>query len=125
MNKIILGFFLLCVPLRLLLIYVALTSNKKYLAGITLVITIYWIITSTINFRNVWWNPYRLFHAINYFSYSLLTFLNYNLSYIFLIIDLLYGIFVFVLQYFDEINEWVNDNILNHLHSYKIRIVKS
>ena len=130
---IITTFFLLCVPMRILITYLAYiwrykTDDKsftnRYLLSITLLaISIYWIVSASLNFRNVWWNSHKPIHAFNYITFSILSLMNYPFAFIFLLIDVLFGIVVFVLNYHKKLYSYYN-NLYKFFTKYQIRIVK-
>ena len=99
----ILLYFLLCIPLRSFIIYLAYKKNK-YIPFIILIAGILFTLKYFNNNINdlgafggkVWWNDLRLFHGIMYILYFLLQYFEINNAYIILIIDIIIGIISFI-----------------------------
>ena len=126
MNKTLLAFFFICLPVRSFLAWYAYSIREKkdrnILALITFCISIVWLIMFNYNFRETWWSGYRSVHALNYLAYSLLTYMHYPFAYFFLVIDVLFSILVVFLQYYKEIYAWFNYTIYQYISGYNIKI---
>ena len=149
-ELVILAFFVICVPVRIFLVYIAIvnrivsksisdesdkaevennkditdkTSKIKLLAIFTFVVAIYWLFISFSGLLSgIWWNPYRIIHAINYLIFSGLVYLEYEYAYIILLLDLLFGITVFILHNYDFISKYVHEHIIEPIQRYSIKI---
>lgn len=111
MDKIILFFIFLCFPSRLLLSLLAKKINPTYLPIMGL-FTIFISINFLINFINnknydkgffgnyVWWNNYRIIHALTYAIFSILAILKFNNAWIILFIDAILGLLFFLNKYY-------------------------
>ena len=165
MNKnvaTILAFFIFCVPIRSLLVYIAVVNRivvsgkavetetgdagkgasgnagdasadvtavadklarLQLLAVFTFGMAIYWLfIYFSGLLSGIWWNPYRLLHAVNFLIFSALVYLKYEYAYIILLLDLIFGVTVFILQNYDFISKFVNENIIHYVKRYSIRV---
>jgi len=112
MNRIMTFFFLGCVPLRLLLVYLAykLPVQKLKIMGYLMVLVAIGFIMSYMNFKEndngafgslVWWNNYRAIHAAMYLVFSIMVLGNINIdkAYLVLLIDVIIGIGAFSNKY--------------------------
>lgn len=112
MNRTMTFFFLGCVPLRLLLVYLAykLPVQKLKIMGYLMVLVAIGFAFSYMNFKEndkgafgslVWWNNYRAIHAILYLIFSLMVIgnIHINKAYLVLLIDVIIGIGVFSNKY--------------------------
>ena len=157
MNKnvaTILAFFIFCVPIRSLLVYIAVVNRfvdsgkpgaaetgaadnasaavtavadklarLQLLAVFTFGMAIYWLfIYFSGLLSDVWWSPYRLIHAVNFLIFSVLVYLKYEYAYIILLLDLIFGVTVFILQNYDFISKFVNENIIDYVKRYSVRV---
>jgi hypothetical protein len=165
MNKnvaTILAFFIFCVPIRSLLVYIAVVNRfvdsgkpgaaetgaadkgaagtadnasaavtavadklarLQLLAVFTFGMAIYWLfIYFSGLLSDVWWSPYRLIHAVNFLIFSALVYLKYEYAYIILLLDLIFGVTVFILQNYDFISKFVNENIIDYVKRYSVRV---
>ena len=163
MNKnvaTILAFFIFCVPIRSLLVYIAVVNRfvdsgkpgaaetgaadkgaagtadnasatavadklarLQLLAVFTFGMAIYWLfIYFSGLLSSVWWSPYRLIHAVNFLIFSVLVYLKYEYAYIILLLDLIFGVTVFILQNYDFISKFVNENIIDYVKRYSVRV---
>lgn len=146
---VIFSFFIFCVPIRSLLVYMAYinrlvdekgstavaedvavkatsVANKaatiQLMALFTFGVAIYWLFISFSGLlSDVWWSPYRFIHAINYLIFSALVYLNYEYAFIILLLDLLFGVTVFILQNYDFISKYVRENITDYITRYSIK----
>ena len=126
-------FFIICLPSRALLLYLAWTykspsikrtNNNKipeayYIALFTFIVSCYWIFSVYINFLDLWWNPYKIVHIINYLGYTLLTIFDYPESYILLATDLLLACFIIIFHYYKDLSKSWNKYIYKPLSQYK------
>ena len=121
---IILAFFVFCVPIRSLLVYMAfINRNLELLAVFTFIVSIYWLFISISGLlSDAWWNPYRIIHAMNYLIFSGLVYLKYKHAYIILLLDLIFGVTVFILQNYDFMSTFVHKNIIDYIKRYSITI---
>ena len=104
-------FFMVCVPLRLFLVYIAyiLPLNKLKYMGYLMLLPFVGFGYSFLKYKkgdkgafggNVWWNKYRLVHSINYLIFALIA-INMNpKSYLVLLFDVILGIGFFSNKYF-------------------------
>jgi hypothetical protein len=111
MDKKINLFFMICIPLRILLVYIAyiLPPNKLRYMGYLMLIPSIGFGNSFLKYKkgdrgafggNVWWNNYRLVHSINYLIFAIMT-INMNpKSYLVLLFDVILGIGFFSNKYF-------------------------
>jgi hypothetical protein len=146
---VIFSFFIFCVPIRSLLVYMAYinrlvdekgsadvtgevavkatsVANKaatiQLMALFTFGVAIYWLFISFSGLlSDVWWSPYRFIHAINYLIFSALVYLKYEYAFIILLLDLLFGVTVFILQNYDFISKYVRENITDYIMRYSIK----
>ena len=51
--------------------------------------------------NKVWWHHLRIIHAINYLLFSILYILNNNNAWLFLLADVLIGVFFFIANFFN------------------------
>ena len=128
---IILAFFVFCVPIRSLLVYIAFINRTfdskadkiQLLAVFTFIVSIYWLFISISGLlSDAWWNPYRIIHAMNYLIFSGLVYLKYKHAYIILLLDLIFGVTVFILQNYDFMSTFVHKNIIDYIKRYSIAI---
>ncbi len=105
--KKILLFFLLCIPLRLLLVYLVYKlPNYIFFFKILYFIMALGFLNTFINYKKnskgafdgiVWWNNLRILNSICYLLFVI--FQNKN-SYLFLFPDIIIGVICFIKQYF-------------------------
>ena len=110
-ELVILSYFIFCVPIRSLLVYIAYINRMvdtgkvdvattaaapiadkvariKLIAVFTFIVAIYWLfIYFSGLLSGVWWSPYRLIHAINFLIFSVLVYLKYEYAFIILLLD--------------------------------------
>jgi hypothetical protein len=155
---VILTFFVLCVPIRSFLVYMAYINRLvstltvgtdvkvgadgkvgavtptaaaaladkvariQLLAVFTFGVAIYWFfIYFSGLLSGIWWNPYRLIHAVNFLIFSALVYLKYEYAFIILLLDLIFGVTVFILQNYDFISKYVRENITDTIKRYSIK----
>lgn len=111
-NKRVCLFFLICIPIRLLLAYIIYRVNPehlKYVGYITTIIAGLFII-SYINFNpvkknkgafggKIWWNDMRAVHGCIYLLFSLFAIKKNINAWKILIADVIVGIIAFLFQY--------------------------
>lgn len=111
-------FLLGCIPTRILLFYIAyLFSNscekkqglKNLFSLFTLMIGISFIVIYLNGWRKtgietegrlIWWNDIRPLHGFMFITFSLLNFLNFKYSWIFLALDVIIGLISFFYHYY-------------------------
>ena len=148
---VILAFFVFCVPARSFLVYMAYINRMvstptdgadgkvgavtpttatladkvaqiQLLAVFTFGVAIYWFfIYFSGLLTGIWWNPYRLIHAVNFLIFSALVYLKYEYAFIILLLDLIFGVTVFILQNYDFISKYVRENITDSIKRYSIK----
>lgn len=111
-NKRIFLFLSLCIPIRLLMVYITKYISPNYLPYlgiIALIPVIGFIIIYLGDYRKtgmevlgdkIWWNQLRPIHACLYLLFTLLAFKKNIYSWIPLLIDVLIGLFSFLLYHF-------------------------
>jgi hypothetical protein len=118
-NQRFMLFLLICIPLRLLLVYVAKKlkdlKNLRYLKvmGGILLIPVIVFLYSYMNYKstdkgatggNIWWNSLRLFHGFTYLLFGLMALSNnkmmYSNAWIVLLIDVFIGFISGVVNHF-------------------------
>lgn len=104
-------FLPLCIGSRALLAYLAYKLDPKYLpwmAVIALIIAVGFIRIYFFAPRNtgpevfggkIWWNDYRLVHAINYLAFAVLAFQKKSYSWVPLAIDVVLGLVLFLVYH--------------------------
>ena len=104
----ILLFLLVCIPLRVLIVYIAKITPNKYLPiiGVPFLIfglgALYLYLSETRTtgggaFGGVlWWKDVRPIHALLYLSFAILAFLRYTNAWILLAVDVLVGLVGFL-----------------------------
>ena len=114
-NKRLFLFLCLCIPIRLLIVYIAKYISPKYLPylGILALIPMMgFIIIYVGNYRQtgvevfgdkIWWNHLRPIHASLYLLFALLALKKISYSWIPLLIDVFIGLFSFILYHFIKI----------------------
>ena len=126
-------FFIMCLPSRALLLYLAWTykslnikrdDNNKipesyYIALFTFIVSCYWIFSVTVNFLDLWWNPYKIVHIMNYLGYTILTIFDYPESYILLASDLLLACIIVIFHYYKDVNKLYKEYIYTPITKYK------
>ena len=101
-------FITLCIPTRLLMVYITKHIKPKYLPylafiGLTISIGFFYqyIIPQTRTKgtfgQAIWWQPYRPIHTITFLVFAILAFKKKNYAYIPLLIDVLIGITMFTI----------------------------
>ena len=148
---VIFSFFIFCVPIRSLLVYMAYinrfvdetrrpevdrgnavkatttsVANKAatihLMALFTFGVAIYWLFISFSGLlSDIWWSPYRFIHAINFLIFSALVYLKYEYAFIILLLDVLFGLTVFILQNYDFISKYIRENITDNIPQYSIK----
>ncbi len=111
-NKRIFLFLSLCIPIRLLMVYITKfisTDYLPYLGILALIPTIGFIIIYLGDYRKIgmevfgdkiWWNQLRPIHACLYLLFALLALKKNTYSWIPLLIDVLIGLFSFLLYHY-------------------------
>ena len=110
-KKSIIGFLLLCIPVRLLFVYIAKSINKKYLpylGYLALFPTIGFAYLYIFNTRKVgafnqkiWWSNLRPMHSILYFIFAYLAITKNDRAYIPLLIDVTIGFISFFIYHYN------------------------
>lgn len=110
-------FLIFCIGSRILLVYIA--YKKQYveiLSLITLLIGISFIKLAIgpktvadkqiewLGDADIWWHGMRLFHGILYISFALSYVSGYEYSWLFLLIDVFFGMIVWVMHSFFAFN---------------------
>ena len=102
----------LCIPIRFLIAYLAKIIDVKYYkytATIALIPAIVWLYYYFINPRmsgpetfgaKIWWNKYRIIHAVLYINYAILAYQKNKYAYVPLLIDPIFGLTVFIFHHF-------------------------
>ena len=105
-------FLCLCIPIRLLIVYIAkYISNDylPYLGILALIPMLGFIIIYLGNYRKtgievfgdkIWWNHLRPIHASLYSLFALFAIKKYSYSWLPLLLDVLIGLFSFLLYHF-------------------------
>lgn len=110
-------FLLGCIPIRLLLAYIAhfLAQNENYknykiiLSLITFIIGLSFFIIYTKGWRKVgletegrpiWWNDFRPIHGVLFISFSILNLFNVKNSWLLLLLDVILGLIAFSNHYY-------------------------
>ena len=126
-------FFIICLPSRAFLLYLAWrykspsikrSSNDKipnsyYIALFTFIVSCYWIFSVAVNFLDLWWNPYKIIHIMNYLAYTILTIFDYPESYMLLATDLLLASFIIIFHYYKDISKLYKEYIYDPITQYK------
>jgi hypothetical protein len=114
MNNIQKRFFLYlfgCITIRSLLVYIAKTADKtklKILSVFALFISLGFLYIFLSGKRKtgqevfgdvIWWNSLRPIHFILYFLFAILAYNNNNKAWILLLIDVVIGLFAFLLYH--------------------------
>lgn len=112
-KKRILIFILVCVVFRLLLAYGAYLIHQNNFTYLRYALAIFFILTG-INFLTfyldkkfkyggfggpAYWKPYLPIHSMIYISFGLLFLMNYDKAYMLLVLDVLFGVGVFMNNY--------------------------
>ena len=104
-------FLLLCIPVRLLLVYIAKTIHNKYLpylGWILLIPAIGFLYIYGSNSRKtgaevfgnkIWWNDLRPIHGLTYLIFSILAINKYEKAWIILLVDVLLGLLAFFIHH--------------------------
>ena len=107
-------FLLLCIPIRLLLVYIAKTINNKYLpylGWILLIPAIGFLYIYASNSRKtgpevfgnkIWWNDLRPIHGLTYLIFSILAINKYKNAWVILLIDVLIGLLSFFIYHISK-----------------------
>ena len=103
-------FWLGCIPTRIILVLIAYFLPLNYLPYygiVTLLISLGFIRAFFFSNKNVgffkgdiWWNNLRLVHAVLYLSFSIGAFLEFEYSWVFLLIDVIIGMISFINEYY-------------------------
>ena len=113
MTKRYLVFLGLCIPTRSLLTYIAKTIDKKYLPYMTIITLPFAIGFFKIYFfgdkradnqltwanGKVWWNELRVIFGLIYFTFSICALLKFEFSWIFLLVDVIFGLGSFLIYH--------------------------
>lgn len=111
-HKRFIGFLLLCIPIRILLVYITKKINIEYLpylGFIAIIVAIGFIYNfilkkekgSTFN-QNAWWHNLRPIHSLFYFIFAYLAFNKNNYAYMPLLIDVIIGFLSFIINHYFE-----------------------
>ncbi len=128
MKKNQLLFLLGCIPIRILLVIIALNIDKQYLPYYGLVLLLPAIGFLTLYFGNLrleaseaggktWWSNLRIIHGLLYLSASLLAISANSNTYIPLTIDVIFGLLVFLYNHFIKTNNNIKQDLIK---SYKL-----
>lgn len=91
-------FFLVCIPIRLLLVYIAKNYNQQIFAIPALIGAGMWMYAYLFGirpngiYRKAWWNEFRVIHALFYIGYATYTIKMKPFAWIMLLLDVLFGI---------------------------------
>jgi len=111
-KKRIILFIFGCITTRLLIVYITKTIDKDYLpylGYIALIPAIVWVYLFVFDKRKtgpevfnqkIWWNNIRPIHAIFYFLFAYNAINKNKNSYIYLLMDVIFGLIMFLLQHF-------------------------
>ena len=112
LHKRFLGFLLLCIPLRLLFVYIIKNTAKLYLPYLGILSLLPAIGFTIIYFGNyrktgmetfgkkIWWNNLRPVHALLYFLFAYLAINKSDISYIPLFVDVMIGLISFIIYHY-------------------------
>ena len=101
-----------CIGSRSLLAYIASTlssSQLHYLAVLTMIPVLGWAYIMWTGSRKtgletggepIWWNSLRPVHTLNYAAFSLLAFQGNEKAYLFLVFDVVFGLFAWIHHHF-------------------------
>jgi hypothetical protein len=101
-----------CIGSRALLAYLAYalsTSQLYYLGFLTMIPVFGWIYIILTGSRKsgletggepIWWNNLRPVHALNYAAFSLMAFQGNEKAYLFLVFDVVFGLFAWIQHHF-------------------------
>tara|TARA_B100001094_G_scaffold317589_1_gene360173 strand:+ start:2181 stop:2555 length:375 start_codon:yes stop_codon:yes gene_type:complete len=101
-----------CITSRLLLVFISKNINNNYLPYISIITLTFSLGFTTIylgNYRKtggevmggkIWWNDIRPIHASLYILFSLFALKKKSYSWIILLIDAIFGLFVFLYHYY-------------------------
>tara|TARA_B110000444_G_C18376033_1_gene382635 strand:- start:74 stop:451 length:378 start_codon:yes stop_codon:yes gene_type:complete len=112
-QKRFLGFLLLCIPIRIVFVFIAKSINEKYLPYLG-----YLSILPALGFayififgkrkkggetfgEKIWWNNLRPLHSILYFIFAYLAFKKSNKAYVLLLLDVIIGFFSFIIYHYN------------------------
>ena len=98
-------YFIICLFIRLLLVFLVLNINKSYLQYLGIIFIIIGIGFLNLYFFNkrlnaiegggiTWWHKYRLLHGMLYLTAGIYSIKGYKLSFIPLLIDVLFGFII-------------------------------
>ena len=105
------SYFLLgCIPLRLFIFFLAKYIDKKYLKYFSIILFIQGISFLLLYFLNkrltapeaggkTWWAKYRLIHGGLYLISSIYAFQGKDITWVPLLIDVLFGLIIFILHH--------------------------
>ena len=105
-------FLIGCIGSRSLLAYVAATimpAHLPYIAVLTMIPVFGWIYILWTGSRKtgletdgepIWWNQLRPVHALNYTLFSALAFTGNEKAYLFLVFDVVFGLFAWIHHHF-------------------------
>lgn len=99
--------FIVCICVRLLIVYLVYKTPKKYLSfvGVTSLLVSLGFLNSFLKYKKddrglfdgeVWWNNLRLVHSIMYFIFGVLSLVKVQHHYRILLVDILIGIIGFI-----------------------------
>ena len=106
----ILMFMLICLPCRILLAYVAKTSDQNvikalgYTALLPAIVFMYLFVTNTrktgILGQKTWWHTLRPIHSLLFFTFSMMAISESKYAYTPLVIDAMLGFVSFMVRHF-------------------------
>ncbi len=115
-KKRFLLFLGLCIPIRLLLVYITKNVNKYYLKIIGFLALLPAIGFLVLYFSDkrktglevfggkIWWQNIRIFHGLFYLVFSILAILGIKKAWILLFIDVLFGLTSFLIYHYNADN---------------------
>lgn len=105
-----------CIVVRFLFVYIAKTVNPNtlpYLGMLALIPVLGWAYILLIKSRDtgpevfggkIWWNSLRPIHLILYLSFAISAFQKKSYSWMFLLIDVIIGLFSFLIYHYENGN---------------------
>ena len=111
-TKRLLLFLFGCILTRFIFAYIAKIINPTYLpilGSIALIISIGFFYIYLTNSRKngpevfgegIWWNNYRPVHGLLYLLFAITAILKKSYSWIFLLVDVIFGLLVFLIHHF-------------------------
>lgn len=115
-QKRFLLFLGLCIPIRLLLVYITKNVNKYYLKIIGFLALLPAIGFLVLYFSDkrktglevfgdkIWWQNIRIFHGLFYLVFSILAILGIKKAWILLFVDVLFGLISFLIYHYNADN---------------------